>query len=66
MYEENMKGKPCPYSSITCQERFCSNCGIHLSYNEQYFSAYCNAIDRSNSVTEFIPKCIVDTFKDYI
>lgn len=32
MNTESLKGKPCPYRPITCQEGFCQNCQIFKDY----------------------------------
>lgn len=31
---ESMKGKPCPYKPIVCQEGYCQDCWIYLERKE--------------------------------
>lgn len=32
MNTESLKGKPCPYKPILCQEGFCQDCQIYLDF----------------------------------
>lgn len=32
---QSMKGKPCPYKSIICQEGYCQDCQIFIQRKEK-------------------------------
>jgi len=46
---ETMKGKPCPYKPILCQEGYCQDCQIYLDYQ-----GYLQTMGRPKGIPELL------------